>query len=189
MKQIEDFRIRKTKTALFNAFFDMLEEMTFDELTINNLCDRAGIRRATFYKHYVDKYDFLINVTRALRDRFDTFRWTNPEGVTTKEYFVAYAKRVVGFINENDKVIANMIKSDLLPTVYSIVTEQNYVDTKELLTKMHAEGKKLKGSPDVVAAMLVGSVSTAIYGWLLDGKPKDADMLADEIGTILWEMI
>ena len=189
MKSSEDLRIRRTKAALFEAFFSALEEMTFDELTVNSLCERANIRRATFYKHYVDKYDFFTSIIRALRLHFDTFRWPSDGSMTTKEYYVAYAKRIVEYINEHSRVVDNMLKSNLMTTVYSIITEQNYIHTRDLLTKSVSEGMSLKASPDVLAAMCVGSVATAIYTWLLDGKKKDAGELADEIGNVVATMI
>ncbi|MFQ9554532.1 MAG: TetR family transcriptional regulator [Oscillospiraceae bacterium] len=37
----------------------LMAEETFDDITVNELCARALIRRPTFYSHFEDKYDFL----------------------------------------------------------------------------------------------------------------------------------
>ena len=50
--QKEDLRVKKTKRVLTEAFFKLLNEKPFEEITVNELCDRADVRRATFYKHY-----------------------------------------------------------------------------------------------------------------------------------------
>ena len=54
-----DLRIKKTYRALFNAFTELLEEYRFEDLTVAMLCDRAMIRRTTFYKHFRDKNDYF----------------------------------------------------------------------------------------------------------------------------------
>ena len=50
-----DLRIKKTYRALFEAFTELLEEHRFEDVTVAMLCDRAMIRRTTFYKHFRDK--------------------------------------------------------------------------------------------------------------------------------------
>ena len=185
----EDLRIKKTKRALFNAFFNMLSETTFEEITINALCDRADVRRATFYKHYADKFDFLNAITRQLRDRFDSTRWKDASGTNTKEYYVAYAKRVIGFVNEHDMIVKNMLKSDLLPTMMNVITEQNYIDTAERLREAEKDGMVLKASPEAIAMMCSGGIAQIVYHWIIDGKNKDINILEDEIGAMVSALI
>lgn len=54
-----DLRIKKTYRALFEAFTELLEEYRFEDLTVAMLCERAMIRRTTFYKHFRDKNDYF----------------------------------------------------------------------------------------------------------------------------------
>ena len=54
MEEKTDLRIRKTYKALCDAFVTILEKKRFDDLTVNELCDEAMIRRATFYKHFAE---------------------------------------------------------------------------------------------------------------------------------------
>ena len=54
-----DLRVLKTYKSLYEAFFKMLEEKKFEDITVNELCERAMVRRATFYKHFADKYEFF----------------------------------------------------------------------------------------------------------------------------------
>lgn len=58
MKSI-DLRVQKTHMALIQAFQTLISQKEFDKITVNELCDLALIRRPTFYKHFLDKYDFL----------------------------------------------------------------------------------------------------------------------------------
>ncbi len=183
----EDLRIKKTKNALFNAFFSMMESMTFEEVTVNELCERAEIRRATFYKHYSDKLDFLNAVTKQLRVQFDSLRWRGD--VSASEYYVAYAKRIVAFLAEHENVVDNLMRSDLMPTIINVITEQNYIDTAERLKRSKAGGVRLKASAEVTAMMCSGGVAHIILHWLSEGKKKSSDELAEEIGILVSQLI
>lgn len=59
MSKKQDLRYIRTNQLLCNAFKDLLEKKKFDDITIQELCNHALIRRATFYTHFIDKYDFL----------------------------------------------------------------------------------------------------------------------------------
>lgn len=187
--QKEDLRVRKTKKALADAFFALLNEKSFEDITINELCDRADVRRATFYKHYSDKLNFLTSYVKSLRDRFDNLIWKSDKPDTTSKYYVAYAKRVVGFISENETVLDNLIKSDLLSTCFYIVVEQNYIDTRDRLTRSVNAGMRLRAPIDTVSRMCAGGVAHIIYAWILEGRKKDPDELAEEIGTLVSALI
>ncbi|MBQ7387454.1 MAG: TetR/AcrR family transcriptional regulator C-terminal domain-containing protein [Clostridia bacterium] len=187
--QKEDLRVRKTKKALSEAFFALLNEKPFEEITINELCERADVRRATFYKHYTDKFNFLTSVIKSLRDRFDTLIWKSEKPDTTAKYYVAYAKRVVGFITENEQIINNLMNSDLLPSCFGIIVEQNYIDTRDRLEKSTSAGMKLCAPIETVAMMCAGGVAHTIYEWLAGGMKKDPDVLADEIGDVVLSIL
>ena len=189
-KKQEDLRVRKTKKALNEAFIVLMHEKSFDELTVNELCERAGVRRATFYKHYTDKFNFLTAYVHTLRDRFDSAVWKvnceSCEAPDYVQYFVTYAEKLIDFISKNSKIVDNLMRSNLLPSLITIIAEQNYVDTLERLRACVAAGHlKLLTSPETVASMFVGGVSTTVFAWLKTGKPKTAEKLAEEVGLYI----
>ncbi len=181
----EDLRVRRTKKALFEAFVALVNERTIDDITINELCDRAGIRRATFYKHYSDKYDFLTAYTIFLRDSFDQIMIKSGKPTLTVDYYVTYAKRIVTFINENQTAVDHIINSNICPAVLFTIVEQNYKDTCERLNVSVASGMKLSASVEVTASICAGGVATTIYHWLKDGKKTSAEELAEQIGAVV----
>ena len=54
-----DPRAKRTRKYIQNAFTDLLAEMDFEDLSIQDIMDRAELNRATFYNHYQDKYELL----------------------------------------------------------------------------------------------------------------------------------
>lgn len=54
-----DRRIRKTREAILEAFVGLMAEKNFEQITINEIADRANVNRGTIYLHYTDKFDLL----------------------------------------------------------------------------------------------------------------------------------
>lgn len=189
MPNKEDLRVRKTKKALFDSFMKLLTEKPFDEITVNELCDIAGIRRATFYKHYSDKFDFLTAYTRLLRDRFDRTIWKDGKPLLTKDYYIAYAKSIIHFVDENWNAVHNICHSPLFPSVIAIIVEQNYRDTCERLRMSIADGMVLSAPIDVIAAMCTGGVAGCIYSWIAQDRKTDPSQIAEHVGTLVGNIL
>ena len=50
-----DLRQRKTRKLLVEALAQLLEEKSFQELSVTDICRRAMVHRTTFYAHFNDK--------------------------------------------------------------------------------------------------------------------------------------
>ncbi|PZO95935.1 MAG: dihydroxyacetone kinase transcriptional activator DhaS [Streptococcus pyogenes] len=48
-----------TKKRIAKAFKKQLQEKSFEKISVVDIMDTAGIRRQTFYNHFVDKYELL----------------------------------------------------------------------------------------------------------------------------------
>jgi AcrR family transcriptional regulator len=64
-----DRRVQRTRALLRDALLTLIVEKGYDELRVEDITERANLRRATFYLHYKDKDDLLFTV---LTDTFDT---------------------------------------------------------------------------------------------------------------------
>src|SRR3954452_8603828 len=56
----EDRRIQRTRQLLLQALFSLIQEKGFDAVTVQDIIDRANVGRSTFYVHFVDKEDLLV---------------------------------------------------------------------------------------------------------------------------------
>ena len=58
-----DLRIIKTKNALASACIKLLEQKNYQYITISDLCNEAGVSRATFYNNFekiTDVFDYIL---------------------------------------------------------------------------------------------------------------------------------
>jgi AcrR family transcriptional regulator len=51
-----DPRIKRTRLLLERAFSELLHEKDFNSISVQDITERAGINRATFYAHFPDKF-------------------------------------------------------------------------------------------------------------------------------------
>jgi len=56
-KNTSDRRTQRTHHKVSGALVDLIKEKRFDDITVQNLIDRAGVGRSTFYSHFRDKED------------------------------------------------------------------------------------------------------------------------------------
>lgn len=56
---IKDRRSRKTRQGLRHALLILLKEKRYEEISVQDIIERADVARSTFYAHYVDKDDLL----------------------------------------------------------------------------------------------------------------------------------
>lgn len=54
-----DRRVRRTRRQLKKALHDLIQQMPYDDITVERIVDEADISRATFYLHYDEKDDLL----------------------------------------------------------------------------------------------------------------------------------
>jgi len=54
-----DRRARRTRDALGDALIALVHEKPFDEIRVQDVLERAGVSRSTFYAHFRDKDDLF----------------------------------------------------------------------------------------------------------------------------------
>lgn len=55
----KDRRTRKTRQILRDTLLMLLKEKRYDDISVQDIIERADVARSTFYVHYVDKDDLL----------------------------------------------------------------------------------------------------------------------------------
>lgn len=65
-KRKPDRRIRRTRRQLYRALHDLIAVMPYDDISVSRIVDEADISRATFYLHYKDKHELLVDSLESL---------------------------------------------------------------------------------------------------------------------------
>ena len=61
-----DRRVQRTRRALRNALLELTKEKGYDSISVEKITRQANLGRATFYLHYKDKEDLLVDEFNAI---------------------------------------------------------------------------------------------------------------------------
>ena len=57
----QDRRALRTREALIHALLELIENNHYDQITVEDIVQRANVGRSTFYAHYQSKDDLLLS--------------------------------------------------------------------------------------------------------------------------------
>ncbi len=178
----EDLRVQKTKAALFHAFYELLEEKSYESITVNELCERAMVRRATFYKHYKDKQDFLVGLVTRFRANFRAMVTEGSPSITLAEYFSRYIGSTINHILSHTGIVKNILKSQMREPFINVVIQSNFEDAVEQINK---SGERLAITTEVAASMIVGGTSLLVVEWFESGMRIPRERLEADISAVI----
>ena len=157
------------------TFLQMLLEMYYDDVTISELCRRAGLSRKIFYRLFEKKADVLYSMLdRALLES-DCYTPEGPGNYTELYRFLAYWQQ----------------KKDLLDALQKDHTSSILTDRAILIAKNHLSSpvrsfgpKEIQGCPEAIVYYLSGIFSTLLI-WHEQGFNQSIEELEKLMLTIL----
>lgn len=167
-----DLRIKKTYRALFDAFTELLEEHRFEDLTVAMLCDRAMIRRTTFYKHFRDKNDYFAFYIDELMSGLPQKR--AGEGGTASADDVRVLRHEV-FTDAMDLILAheqlmdNILASNMSGMLTSMICDRIARSVRERVMSALDEGALAPVSLDTTAEFVAGGIIRLFTIWWESG--------------------
>lgn len=174
MEEKVDLRIQKTYLALHNAFVSLLEEKRFEDVTVNELCERAMIRRTTFYKHFADKYDYFSFYMREVTASFR--RQLTPEIAAggPQTYLTDMVRQLVVFLRQHEKLVQNVKLSSMFPVLLNMLVDQISTDVASLIRSGSRENME-KAEVDGIAAFYAGGLTNILFRYVKQDLPIDEE--------------
>ena len=185
MDKKTDLRIIKTHKSLCDAFLALMSEKPFDDITVGELCDRALVRRATFYKHFADKYDFFSFFIRQTKDSFVKQIAAEVPTDSPFSYNIYISRMFVRFVNEHEKLIQNILTSNALSLLIEILSDEIYRSVLLDLKEEEQHGTSFAAPVEILAAFYAGGIIKSVQYWFTNGKPITEEALMDAIATLL----
>ncbi|GEN48563.1 TetR/AcrR family transcriptional regulator [Ligilactobacillus pobuzihii] len=179
-----DLRVRKTKVKISHAFWKLLREKGYAQITIKQLLAEAQINRTTFYAHYADKEALLNSEEDELfNDLLQIVKKAPVEEVTTRnidgQKLQEYYHRVASYVYEHRERLAILLGEKGDPS---------------FLSKLARVGRKvwlqtgvmssLNGSKDYVFRGMIGLMTNLIGEWAerdFKETPDEFEMILDKL--------
>lgn len=174
-----DRRVRRTYQQLEDALVQLLMEKPFDQITVQELCDQAMIRRTTFYQHFRDKQDFVERYVKDKRWEFSAWIAAENPPEDFGEHFLFLCARVLDYMRSHEAIEKTVMKTGVRGVRMLESFLRGSVD--EMVERLNAhETQKGEGGEAVpiLAEFYVGGLLAALRWWYANDKPcTDEELL------------
>ncbi len=180
-----DRRVRRTHERLGSALVALIQEKPIRQVKVQEVLDRAGVGRSTFYLHFSDKNDLLLSQLERFLETMSTLLSQRKEASQR----VAPVEEMFAHIGSQRKVYRALAHSDLLNDFFDLA--QDYF-TRGIGQRLR-ETKRLPKLPSAAlaarASALAGSLLSLLRWWLEHGGKESPRAMDDLFHRMVWRGI
>jgi AcrR family transcriptional regulator len=180
----EDRRIQRTRQSLSTALLKLIEERGYDSLTVNDITEQANVGRATFYLHYEDKEQLLVE---SLEDMFAQLgNSINPVSEALGERTSITATRLVfqHFADHHRLYRVLLTEKGAVMVFTRLLNILSQVAEHDVILKDVDQPKT--GIPTtLVAHYVTGAILGLIVWWLNSDRPYSVEQMAAIYGHLM----
>lgn len=188
MRKKEDLRIRKTKANLYRALLQLMEEKTFEDIKVIDICKTSMINRSTFYDHFNDKYELLASLIEDLKTELVEHLDVEIEVNSVKEYYIELLKLLLDYIDKNISTYSSI--AIIKKNNNSIAFDMMFDASLEAVTKRLKEHYINKSNIpiEVIALFYVSGVTKICTEAIKDTKEFDPKKIISYLEALLPEV-
>lgn len=155
----DDPRVIRTRAALRDALARLLRVRPFEDLTLNEIAEAAGVNRATIYKHHPDKFALLDAwVAVDLQDRIYAAMVRATSCADKVAALIASACECLHHVNTIGRPDDRLLRPIVEARIRSLVLHSVHFAIEQKVVRV-------VGKPDLAAAMASGVVCGAASMW------------------------
>ncbi|MGE7839183.1 TetR/AcrR family transcriptional regulator [Lysinibacillus sp. NPDC093712] len=175
-----DRRILKSQEAIKKAVIELMSEKKFDDITIQDISNRANVSRRTIYLHYTDKYDLLdklieehINSLREICEQEDETDSKNG----SKTWFDYFESNYLFFSSMLASKGAHFFRNRFFEFVIEdIKNERNEWNI--------TEGKNRSLNEDIILQFMGAAYVGTVEWWFMNEMPYPPKVMEEQIGIL-----
>ena len=188
MQEKTDLRIIKTKKILFDSLLKLMKNKNFEKIKISDICENSLINRSTFYAHYEDKYELLIDLFEeqkiALLKKLE-----NNENITfSKEYIMELLNILIDHIDENRETYSAILTNNRDGILIDFLIDAIERDVSDRL-KNNNEIIDSNLPLDIIVKFYAGGLINIGIAWITRNEKYSKDELLSYIDKLIPDKI
>ncbi len=146
--------------SITTALLKLMEKKPFEEITITELCQKAGVGRVSFYRNYNSKQDILLDYLSCVTDRW----WSQLIKKSPEEFYQTFWKSLLSEYRKNSSLL--------------LLLEENKVTyiLKDHIFRCCGPQKEDDDSTAYTRAMLAGLIYGLVEEWIHRGMKDDPEV-------------
>ena len=166
-------RGQETQRELTDVLMQLVLEKGYEEVSVKDITERAGIDRSTFYLHFKDKRDLLIKSQQQLID--DLIERIQPDNVPlsgvamTFEHMAQHVNQYRVLLQLEGSTVPSQLLHDNIVRAVKPIIEQ----------RLQEGGASPSADIDLTANFITGALRSTARWWLQAGMPYSPDEMTN----------
>jgi AcrR family transcriptional regulator len=176
-----DRRINRTRATLFQALSELMLEKRYDDITVQDIIDRANVGRSTFYAHFQDKEALA---TANLAHILDSLAGAMEQDGSSLHNLLP-GRDLFEHIREHYSMFKAMTSGHGLELFFD--KGQAYWSNRLTgpLQAMLPAGQEAGIPIPILANFVAGTLVTLLKWWIDNKMPIDSDRMAEIVGQLV----
>ena len=166
----------KTKGLIALTVYYLMFKKDYEEISVKEICEKAGISRMSFYRYYSKKDDIFVDYCD---DRFEEFY--NEIHSVEELSFKDFTYRMFVFIDKYKRQIRILKKAN---REFMLLNQLNNYAKYLITTTKHSEMIERKNNP-MYAPFMAGGVFNIIMLWI---DSDDRNLTPERLNEMLYEI-
>ncbi|WP_042461693.1 TetR/AcrR family transcriptional regulator [Neobacillus dielmonensis] len=173
-----DRRILKSQEAIKHAVIELMSEKKFDDITVQDIADRANVSRGTIYLHYLDKFDLL---DKMIGEHINEMKILCAS--TADMEFAEANLPWFEYLEQNYLFFSTMLASKGAHSFRRQFHEFLIEEFKDEVNIL--EGKNYGLNGEIILQFIVTSYVGIVEWWITNDMPYPPDVMAEQVGILL----
>ena len=169
-----DLRVKRTLKCIRDAFFELVMEKDFSQISITELTQRADINRKTLYLHYSSLEDLVEEIEQEFVDELLASLANNASHLDVAGCISVFYH----YMNEGSPIQRKLLCDPDYFFFYTKVS-QDILDS-DFFQKFYV----ITEHPSIVRAFCVG-ITSMFRTWYMEGRKIPLDELIDYAGKLM----
>ena len=170
----KDRRVVRTRDTLGDALVALMHEKNFEEITVQEVLERAGVGRSTFYVHYRDKDDLFLSDVEDFFEKCSTALTRN--GADAKRLLPV--KEFFTHVREAREFYAALVRSGKVNDVHAL--GRGYL-ARSIDERLKLAGLEIEPVQRSAQANVLAGSFFSLLDWWVDRGMKAAPTEMDEL--------
>ncbi len=177
-----DKRVRRTHERLGSALIELIQEKPIDDVTVQEVLDRASVGRSTFYLHFRDKNDLLLSQLENFLEMMSTALSIRKE----ESHRVVPVAELFAHIGKQKKIYRALADSGRLNDFFDLAQGYFSRGIEQRLRESKGLAKLPQRELAVRAFALAGSLLSLLRWWLNRGAKEPPGEMDELFHRIAW---
>ena len=153
-----------SKQCLAQALFDLLENKRFDEISIQDIVDKAGFSRMAYYRNFNNPTEIIDFYVASFFDKFISESHLSYKIMGAKVFFITLFE----FLNTSDtkKIVSCLFKSKMLSHFFNEMVRRS-------------EGGFVANQNEYFYSFVAGGIIGAYLRWIKNNYKESPEEMAD----------